>query len=84
MKIYVISSLIALVITLTQSTSIADQCNYKTQTVTENGIIVHRTEGKTGEETKQIGKKRFLIEFMNDEKFEDIMLLSMIFIFENL
>ena len=84
MKNYLISSLIALVIILTQSTSIADQCNYKTQTVTENWVIVHRTEVKTCEETKQIGKKSFLIEFMNDERFEDIMLLSMIFIFENL
>ena len=80
----ILFSLIALVIILTQSTSIADQCNYKTQTVTENGVIVHRTEVKTCEETKQIGKKSFLIEFMNDERFEDIMLLSMIFIFENL
>ena len=40
--------------------------------------------GFTGDDLKQIGKKSFLIEFMNDERFDDIMLLSMIFIFENL
>lgn len=84
MKIYLISSLIALVIILTQSTSIADQCNYKTQTVTENGIIVLRTEIETCEETKEIGKNGLLADFINNEKFEDILILSMVLIFENL
>ena len=51
MKNYFLSSLIALVLILTQSTSIADQCNYRTQTITENGVIVQRTEVKTCEET---------------------------------
>ena len=84
MKIYVISSLIALVITLTQSTSIADQCNYRTQTITENGVIVQRTEVKTCEETIDLKKKNFVVEFMTDEEFENAFLLSVIFLLEHI
>ena len=72
MKNYFLSSLIALVLILTQSTSIADQCNYRTQTITENGVIVQRTEVKTCEETIDLNKKNFVVEFMTDEEFENM------------
>ena len=67
MKKYFLSSLIALVLILTQSTSIADQCNYRTQTITENGVIVQRTEVKTCEESIDLNKKNFVVEFMTDD-----------------
>ena len=82
MKKYFLSSLIALVLILTQSTSIADQCNYRTQTITENGVIAQRTEVKTCEETIDLKKKNFVVEFMTDEEFENAFLLSVIFLLE--
>ena len=84
MKKYFLSSLIALVLILTQSTSIADQCNYRTQTITENGVIVQRTEVKTCEENIDLNKKNFVVEFMTDEEFENAFLLSVIFLLEHI
>ena len=80
MKKYFLSSLIALVLILTQSTSIADQCNYRTQTITENGVIVSTKEIKVCNETVHMSNG-FWYDLMYSEQGNEMFWNAMILIF---
>lgn len=74
-------AVIIIVVSMVSSTNVVaeGQCHYTSSTTTENGVITSKKETKVCNEVEQIGGN----DYLTDEQFETLMIMSFIFILEN-
>ena len=80
--------IILFILILTTSAWSNGKCTYETEQVIENGVVTHTVEIKKCVETEIIGKEKkekFRIkDQLSDEQFQTAMIMTFVFILENL
>ena len=79
--------IILFILLLTTSAWSNGKCTYETEQVVKNGQVVKTTEVKKCVETQQIGKEKVTFkikEQLSNEQFQTALILTFVFILENL
>ena len=79
-------AVIVIVVSMATSTNVVaeGQCHYTSSTTTENGVIISKKEIKVCDETTHLGKQSFLTKEEKMQMFETGLILTFIFILENM
>jgi len=76
--------LIIIFFLLTSFANAEGKCHYTSTTTTENGVIISKKEIKVCDETTHLGKQSFLTKEEKMQMFETGLLLTFIFLLENI
>ena len=79
--------IILFILLLTTSAWSNGKCTYETEQVVKNGQVIKTTEVKKCFETQQIGKEKVTFkikEQLSNEQFQTALILTFVFILENL
>jgi len=77
--------IILFILILTTSAWSNGKCTYETEQVIQNGVVTHTVEIKKCVETQTIGKEKFVIkDQLSDEQFQTALIMTFVFILENL
>ena len=56
----------------------------KNKTTSKNGVIIEEIETKVCKETIQLNKQNFFITWLTDERYQNSVVMSFLFVLENL
>ena len=63
---------------------LSDECYYENKTTSKNGVIIEEIETKVCKETIQLNKQNFFITWLTDERYQNSVVMSFLFVLENL
>ena len=63
---------------------LSDECYYENKTISKNGVINEELETKVCKETIQLNKQNFFITWLTDERYQNSVVMSFLFVLENL
>ena len=63
---------------------LTDECYYENKTTSNNGVIIEELETKVCKETIQLNKQNFFITWLTDERYQNSVVMSFLFVLENL
>ena len=66
------------------SMGLTDECYYENKTTSKNGVIIEEIETKVCKETIQLNKQNFFITWLTDERYQNSVVMSFLFVLENL
>ena len=63
---------------------LSDECYYENKNTSKNGVIIEEIETKVCKETIQLNKQNFFITWLTDERYQNSVVMSFLFVLENL